>query len=193
MAKKKKILEAVKKIIIEKGVRRITTEAIAKKAGIAKGTLYLYFRRKEDILAGMLNSFLDEAENFVAEAKKSKGNSLKKLRVFIKSDLKFYEKNHNLFRVLGMEMESVANIMSKRYKEKQINRYFKIVRSIKDIIEEAIKENQLRKMPAMEGAVVLISIIHGYVGMRVHNLSRTPLTRQADRVLNMFLKGAGKC
>ncbi len=192
MAKKEKILDAVKKLIIEKGVRRITAEAIAKKAGIAKGTLYLYFRRKEDILAGMLNSFLDDADNFVTEAKNSKGNGLKKLSAFIKSDLEFYEKNHTLFRVLGMEMDSVANIMSKKYKEKQISRYFKIIRSIKDIIEEAIKEDLLVKMSAMEGTIVLISIIHGYVGMRVHKLSRTPLTRQSDRVLNMFLNGAGK-
>ncbi|MFH1352120.1 MAG: TetR/AcrR family transcriptional regulator [bacterium] len=193
MAKKKKILEAVKKIIVEKGVRKITTEAIAKKAGIAKGTLYLYFRCKEDIFAGLLNSFLDEAENFVAEAKKSKGSGLKKLMAFIKSDLRFYEKNHKLFRVLGMEMDSVANIMSKKYKEKQIVRYFKIIRSIEDIIEQAIKERELGKMSAMEGAVILISIIHGYAGMRVHKLSRVPLTRQSDRVLNMFLNGAGKC
>lgn len=50
METRKKILNAGRKIICEKGLGSTSVEEITEAAGVAKGTFYTYFRRKEEIV-----------------------------------------------------------------------------------------------------------------------------------------------
>ena len=71
--KKKKILESALKLFIEKGIDNTTTSLISKEAGVATGTLYLYFENKVDLISELgtsikeesLASFLDLIESSV--------------------------------------------------------------------------------------------------------------------------------
>lgn len=47
---KRKLISAGLELIKEKGFNAINVEDITKKAGVAKGTFYVYFKRKEDIV-----------------------------------------------------------------------------------------------------------------------------------------------
>lgn len=47
---KKKLLHAAKEIICEKGLANVSVAEITKKCGVANGTFYTYFKRKEDIV-----------------------------------------------------------------------------------------------------------------------------------------------
>ena len=50
METKKKLLEAAKNIICEKGLLNTSIEEITKACGVSNGTFYTYFKRKEDIV-----------------------------------------------------------------------------------------------------------------------------------------------
>ena len=71
--KEKKILESALKLFIEKGIDNTTTSLISKEAGVATGTLYLYFETKVDLISELgtstqeesLESFLDLIESSV--------------------------------------------------------------------------------------------------------------------------------
>lgn len=47
---RKKLIQAALKLLKEKGLNAINVEEITKEAGVAKGTFYIYFKRKEDII-----------------------------------------------------------------------------------------------------------------------------------------------
>ena len=49
---KKKLMEAGRRIIFEKGLTGTSVEEITAAAGVSKGTFYTYFTRKEDIITG---------------------------------------------------------------------------------------------------------------------------------------------
>lgn len=63
---KKKLMEAGRKIIFEKGLTGTSVEEITAAAGVSKGTFYTYFARKEDIITelryGKFGDILKEAE-----------------------------------------------------------------------------------------------------------------------------------
>ncbi len=65
-ARRADILCASERLFLEKGINATRIEDIAKAADIGKGTLYLYFRNKEDILVGLgqvfLNYFIERIE-----------------------------------------------------------------------------------------------------------------------------------
>ena len=54
------IQAAAKKVFLQKGFRNTTVEAIAKKAGISKGTVYLYFKNKQEVYIALMMPVLEE-------------------------------------------------------------------------------------------------------------------------------------
>jgi AcrR family transcriptional regulator len=59
--KEQKILEAAIAVFSEKGFSGATTSEIAKRAGVAEGTIFRYFKTKKDILQGILIQLLNLA------------------------------------------------------------------------------------------------------------------------------------
>jgi AcrR family transcriptional regulator len=59
--KKKKILESALKLFIEKGIDNTSTSLICKEAGVATGTLYLYFETKVDLIIELGTSIKEES------------------------------------------------------------------------------------------------------------------------------------
>ena len=58
---KKNILEAALKLFVKKGIDNTSTTLISKEAGVATGTLYLYFETKVDLISELGNSIQEES------------------------------------------------------------------------------------------------------------------------------------
>lgn len=65
---KEKLLDAAKELICGKGLTDTTVDEITEKCGVAKGTFYTYFKRKEDVVfelsARMFGEILESAKSF---------------------------------------------------------------------------------------------------------------------------------
>jgi AcrR family transcriptional regulator len=58
-AKKRQILEAARRLLIERDFSDIVLDDIAKRAGVAKGTLFLYFKSKEELFSAAISDLSD--------------------------------------------------------------------------------------------------------------------------------------
>src|SRR6058998_890721 len=61
------ILDAAVKVFADKGVSKATVADIAEAAGVAKGTVYLYFGSKEHLLGALRDRFVDELLEHVSD------------------------------------------------------------------------------------------------------------------------------
>src|SRR5713101_8020277 len=79
--KRKRILQAAVKVFARKGYFAAKVSEIARKAGVADGTIYLYFRNKEDILVSLfdevMSEHLESARADLAQAKTSEERLLR--------------------------------------------------------------------------------------------------------------------
>lgn len=57
---KKKLMAAAKEIIAEKGLANTSVAEITKRCGVANGTFYTYFKRKEDVVFALSRSMYQE-------------------------------------------------------------------------------------------------------------------------------------
>src|SRR5437868_15220458 len=64
--KRERILEAAVRIFAEKGFYNAKVSEIAHEAGVADGTIYLYFKSKDDLL---ISIFEDRMEQVIANAR----------------------------------------------------------------------------------------------------------------------------
>ena len=73
-ARPAELLEAALRLFVEKGFAATRSEEVAKAAGVSKGTLYLYFPSKEELLKAVIQHFLgSEIEAGVQEAAAADG------------------------------------------------------------------------------------------------------------------------
>jgi len=96
--KRQKIMDSAIKILNQKEYYKCPIDEIARKAGVAKGTVYLYFKSKEDLYFSVLINLIDKVID-IAENVQKKGLPAKKqlffcLREFpillIHTDIFFY-------------------------------------------------------------------------------------------------------
>ncbi len=78
--KKTAILAAARELFLHYGYKKTSVEDIAREAGIAKGTVYLYFRSKQDILATLGVNYLYDSKARLVEDLKSVVDPREKLR-----------------------------------------------------------------------------------------------------------------
>ncbi|MFC7393707.1 TetR/AcrR family transcriptional regulator [Scopulibacillus cellulosilyticus] len=83
--KYKQIIDAAVKVIAENGFHRSQVSKIAKRAGVADGTIYIYFKNKEDILVSLfkekMGQFVEKIEAEIKEKKDAKEKLLTMVKV----------------------------------------------------------------------------------------------------------------
>lgn len=76
MNKEQEILAAALKLFVEFGFHGTPTSKIAKEAGVANGTLFHYFKTKEDLIVGLYNHIKDDLNRHLAQTQ-NENDSLK--------------------------------------------------------------------------------------------------------------------
>ncbi len=127
--KHQKILNAAVKVFAQKGFFNAKVSEIAKEARVADGTIYLYFKNKDDIL---IHLFEEEMEKIIRNMKESLGASsdpLEKLRIFIKTHLGLVESNPAMAEVIQVELRQ-SNKFMKHYDNRKFHEYLNILAEI---------------------------------------------------------------
>jgi len=127
--KHQKIIQAAIKVFAEKGFYNARVSEIAKEADVADGTIYLYFKNKDDILISL---FEDEFGKIVENMRQELGREkdpLQKIRRFAIMHLSIISKQQHLAEVLGVEVRQSSKFM-KEYINKPFIEYLNLIRSI---------------------------------------------------------------
>ena len=83
MSKPKRILQAAVEVIAEKGLHDTTIDEIAQRAGVAKGTVYLYFKNKDSLLASLMQVGLETFESAVKRRVATHSEPVEQLKALI--------------------------------------------------------------------------------------------------------------
>jgi TetR/AcrR family fatty acid metabolism transcriptional regulator len=127
--KHQKILQAAIKVFSEKGFYNSRVSEIAKEANVADGTIYLYFKNKDDILISLFEEeFGKIVQNMRAALEKDK-DALQRIKRFAIAHLSIVTKQQELAEVMGVEVRQSSKFM-KEYVNKPFIEYLNIIRSV---------------------------------------------------------------
>jgi TetR/AcrR family fatty acid metabolism transcriptional regulator len=132
--KRARIMEAAIRVFAERGFHTATVAEIAKAAGVADGTIYLYFKGKDDLLLRLFDEKMTEllAESRSALAKET--SAAARLSRFIELHLALVERNPDLASVLIVELRQSAQFIKAADRAK--------LAAYVDLIAEVVKEGQ---------------------------------------------------
>ena len=94
--KYRRILEAAVSVFANRGFHQSTISQIAREAGVADGTIYLYFKNKDDILVQFLNYKTKQVFSGFREAVNKADNSVDKLRNLVHRHLEEFQRDRNM-------------------------------------------------------------------------------------------------
>jgi AcrR family transcriptional regulator len=98
------ILEAARQAFVKTGVAKTSVDQIARSAGIAKGTIYLYYKSKDDILRQLLDADLAELQAETLPAISNDGALDVRLDRFFRAFLGFFERNRDFIEQCHLDM-----------------------------------------------------------------------------------------
>ena len=127
--KRQRILKAATQVFARHGFYKSKIAEIARLADVADGTIYLYFKNKDDLLISL---FEDEMNTVIQtmreEVNKAEGFE-NKIRTFIQVHLDLVSRNKELAEVLQIELRQSHKFM-KEYMGTKLNDYLNIISGI---------------------------------------------------------------
>ncbi len=138
--KRRDIALTCKNIFVHRGIKNLTISEIAKEAGVGKGTLYDYFKNKEDIVFEIVNILLAE-HDALKEKKMAQASSTKEK---VKCFFEFFYNDEVELR--GLYKEFVAISLSEpnsEMSEFHAKCYASYSAWFKTILQEGVKEGEI--------------------------------------------------
>lgn len=139
--KYRKIIEAAVQVIAENGFHGSQVSKIAKAAGVADGTIYLYFKNKEDILVTVFQEKMGQFIEKIKEETERKTYADEKLYTLIEMHFSQLSNNPHLAIVTQLELRQSNDEL-----RRQINQVLKPYLNIIDqIVQEGMEQKLFRE------------------------------------------------
>ncbi|UCF02732.1 MAG: TetR/AcrR family transcriptional regulator [Deltaproteobacteria bacterium] len=184
--KRDRIMNAAITAFAQNGYHQATMAAVARKAGVAAGTIYLYFKSKDDLLISIfeekVQGFIDEFHGQLAREESAET----KLRKLVQLHLLEMQNRPDLAAVFQLELRQSRHFMS-AYPKAVLKSYFDL---IGEIIEQGQQQGLFRK------DLYLSAIKRAFFGAMDETVTswllagrNYDLTQMADPLGDLFIRG----
>ena len=179
------ILDAVISLLIRNGIQGLTMDRVAAEAGVAKGTLYVYFTNKEEILDAALDASFDPLIRELSVLLDDDYPPDKKLAEFALCHLRFFDEHKDLIRVLFFDRERVHSEKS-HYTDR---RYQLFVHRVADVLDDGVRQGMFVPLDSMKVAAMFIEAHMGMVMQRIHDEISGDVEKDAKQITNILMEG----
>jgi TetR/AcrR family fatty acid metabolism transcriptional regulator len=180
--KKEHILDAALDVFVDKGFSNVMINDIAKVAGIGKGTVYEYFKSKEELFSELLKYLFARHKNYIPKQWENGTTPEKKLRNLLSSYIRLYiQASSRRNKVLFMLVDYLSHNSAKAFRKSE--GYFSGYREeIHSIIEEGITLGTFKKVE-VESAVTAITMIMDGLMFQMFLVPKTFTLKEMSQVL----------
>jgi TetR/AcrR family fatty acid metabolism transcriptional regulator len=127
--KYQRILDAAIEVIAERGYFHSPVSEIAKRAGVADGTLYLYFKNKDDVLRTAIDRTFDKFYKQVADAFATLPGAREQLEYIAQLHLESCTENRNMAVLMQTEIRQSAKFIAE-FSHHHLVKYIQMVREV---------------------------------------------------------------
>jgi TetR/AcrR family fatty acid metabolism transcriptional regulator len=160
------ILDAARRVFARGGYNDTTVDQIAEEAGVAKGTVYLYFSSKQEVFRAALRNGLAELhEQALLEITAADTNAAR-LKAFIGARLRYCSKNRDFFRIYYTEFANLKVRSATTQPEFQ-DLYDQQVNLLQSLVEAGIRAGELRALDPHKTAHLIYECVRAAVAKHV--------------------------
>jgi AcrR family transcriptional regulator len=187
------IQEATMRVISRKGMAAATMQEIAEEAGVAKGTIYLYFRDRDELVEKTFESAMNELMVEIDHALEKDVPCEEKLRAITTAQLTYFARNREFFRLyLSMRLPEGSPQQQRRQKKICQPQYLNRVKKLADILEEAMSRGEIRRGDPHRTALFMIEGSTAILIQRLTEEHSPPAEADIELITGLILDGIRK-
>jgi len=172
--RKEEILNAAEKVFFEKGLAVSTMDEIAERAELSKGTLYLYYKSKEDLYMAIICRGHQILLKMFQEAAATGESSIKLLENLGQAYFTFYKRYHDYFRMFSFsENTQLHSQVSEEMKNSCAESGQCLGGVVESVIQKGIEDGSFRpEVSPLEMSVILWAHCRGVMDIIDHISSK---------------------
>ena len=155
--KKELIFDAMEQLMASAPYKEISVDTIAKKAGIGKGSIYYYFKSKDEILYSVIERSYRRAVHEYFESIKSQADAsaLEKIKKLLQSVIKedFKDNEKNLIVTLHLNNDILLHNKMKYFAVQEISPI------LTELLQQGIKEGSIKTDTPKESAEIIVAVL----------------------------------
>ena len=184
--KRETILRAAIKVFARKGFFTAQVADVARAAGVAAGTVYLYFRSKDELLTSIFERTMREGIAECQAALERVDDPVERLRTLARLHLGRLGRDRDLAVVFQVELRQSTKFME-RYSASQLRTYLGYLR---DAIADAQADGSFRThISATHASKALFGALDEMATNWILSKRRYALAKEADVVVDLFVNG----
>lgn len=186
--KYQKILEAAVVVFAKRGFFQSTVSQIAKQAGVADGTIYLYFKNKDDILVQFYEYKTSQVFKRFRQAVNQATTAEQKLRSLVHTHLEEFQMDINMAIVYQAETHQHQRLAQEIIKE--MSKMYRDI--ITEVLELGQQEGHFRRNLYVGLVMRLITgAVDEVINSWIHAGGSYDLVSMADPLVDLLIQGIG--
>jgi len=189
LRQREEMLAAALVLFSEKGYHNVSMHEIAEKAEFAIGTLYKFFKNKEDLYRVLVLEQTDKFHETLVRAIEESDDDIEKINNYVKIKCELFRDNVSMIRLYFAETQGVRfNLMAGLDAELR-ERYDAFLQIIASVFEEGVKKKRFRKLAdPYHLALALESQVNAFLFLWIYNPERHPSPEMPQPLLDILFK-----
>ena len=188
--RKKQILDAALKLVVEKGYSNCRMDDIVQASNLSKGSIYWYYKSKKEVFLSLINYWVNNfgvTLNHIVEEDLSPSDQLKRLFEFF---LNIYENNSNVF-IAELEFWSLS-IRDEDFNKKTQKVYNEFLELIENIIQKGVELGEFKNVEVKVAALSILVNIEGIIWFSLFDVHGITARHYIETITDFILAGLSK-
>jgi TetR/AcrR family fatty acid metabolism transcriptional regulator len=185
----REILEAARRVVARNGFQGVTIDRVAEEAKIAKGTVYLYFHTKEELLKAAVEQGMVHFTNLIRAEVEEVSQPLEKLCRLVEASMELSDSQRDFFKMLLLERNFLAAAPNHPEAAQMLDLYLGYINFIASVIKEGVDAGVLRVHDVDASAFALNEAMRGCFQQRTLGLTSRTAAEDANILLDIFFHG----
>ncbi len=190
LAQRREMLAAALELFSKKGYANVSMQEIAEKSEFAMGTLYKFFKSKEDLYGALIMEQFNTFHAALTKAIEDPGDEIDKLRNYVKVKGEIFRANVPMIRLYFAETQGSRFNMMAGLDSEIRKRVDDFMRSLAGIFERGMRRKRfLRIADPYHLAVALNSFTNAFLFLWLDDPDEHPYPEDPETILNLLFKG----
>lgn len=180
------LLKAALSLVSERGYAETRVEDVARRAGVAKGTVYLYFRDKPAIFVGLIAWLFAQALAVTEQVATMPVSAREKLDALFSAWAKGVTSSPQVVSLLSMEEVHGSSTFMKRLRKQVLPHLRRVQDAIASIVRQGIIQGEFRTVDPRAAAMMFLAAFRAEL---LAGGGPTGVRRSAESAKELFLHG----
>ena len=184
------MLDAARELFSERGYHNVSMHEIAERAEFAIGTLYKFFRNKEELYQAVVLDQSDRFHDALVRAIEAPGDEIESLRNYVRTKGELFSENLSFIRLYIAESRGASYNLKASLHDEVRKRYNDLLGQLSRVFEGGIKKKRFREIASpFQLAVALDTVLNAFLLLWIDAPERHPFPDSPDAILDIFFRG----